>query len=94
MITKQAIIRNEAGIHCRPSAVIVREFESYAGEIQVRTKDGSVDCRSVMGLLTLGLEQNMHVTVQVEGPDEETVCRKLVELLETEYDFPDARQGD
>ena len=93
MIERKATIRNEAGIHCRPSAAIVRAVESYPGEILVHGNGGAADCRSVMGLLTLALEKQSVVILRVSGPDEERVCTRLVELFETVYDFPDAGGG-
>lgn len=89
MTSRQATIKNEYGIHCRPSAVIATEAKELAGEITVADGRGNTaDPRSIMALLSLGLTQGRDVTVTVDGPDEEGVCARLVELLETNFDFP------
>ena len=88
MVELTAIVRNHQGIHCRPSAVIVKMAEKYEGKITVRAENGAADCRSIMGLLCLGLEEGVELTVQATGPDEETMCRKIVGLFETHFDFP------
>ena len=51
MQTRQAIIANSQGIHCRPSAVIVKEFMGYPGTIRISNDHGSCDVSSVMQLL-------------------------------------------
>ena len=88
MFEGKAVVQNEAGIHCRPSAVLVTEGTAYAGSILVETKNGSCDLTSALECIMLGMEKGTEVTIQVTGPDEETFGKKLVELFETHFDFP------
>lgn len=93
MVEMPATIQNSAGIHCRPSACIVKATAAYPGEITVIAPSGSCDPRSIMALIALGLEQGTQITIRVEGPDEEEQCRRLVELFETHFDFPMRNPG-
>jgi len=88
MFKAKAIIRNEAGIHCRPSAILVKEGLAYSGEILITAKSGTCTLTSALELIMLGLEPQAEVTVQVVGPDEEVFGKKLVGLFETHFDFP------
>ena len=88
MIELEAKVQNRAGIHCRPSTLIVERVREYEGKLCVRHQDDESDLRSVMGLMALGLEQGEAVAVRVSGPDEESTCRQLVALFETRFDFP------
>ena len=88
MVQATATIRNAAGIHCRPAAAIVKAMNGYAGQLTISTPAGSTDPRSIMGLLALGLEPGTAVQVLVDGPDEAATAARLVELLETHFDFP------
>lgn len=83
-----ATVRNAHGIHCRPSALIIKEASTYAGDITVSTDSGHCDLKSVYGLLSLGLLPESTVTIQVAGPDEDAYCQKLRGLFEQCYDFP------
>lgn len=94
MVEKSAIIKNAQGIHCRPSAVIVKEIQAYEGAIRVHSESGDCDPRSIMGLLSLGLQVGAEITLSVEGPDEEAVCSRLKELFETMFDFPPRKEGE
>jgi phosphotransferase system HPr (HPr) family protein len=88
MFEAQAVVKNEAGIHCRPSAILVKEGSAYAGEILVTAKSGTCTLTSALELIMLGLEPGAKVAIQVSGPDEQAFGQKLVELFETHFDFP------
>lgn len=94
MVELPATVRNAMGVHCRPSAVIVKAATGYKGAITVKTESGECDLRSVMHLIALGLQQGATLTVRVTGPDEDAFCRKLVELFETHFDFPPRAEGE
>jgi len=88
MVEKTAVIQNQAGIHVRPSGVIIEEIGDYSGKISAEAHGFSVNLNSVMGLLSLGLVQKDEVKIRVEGPDEEKVAAQVKELFERHYDFP------
>ena len=94
MIAKKATIQNVQGIHCRPSAAIVKEAMKANAAITFIAGSGSCEGRSIMGILSLGLHEGMEVEVRVEGEEEERVAGRMVELLETCFDFPPRDPGD
>ena len=93
MIETKAIIRNAAGIHCRPTAEIIKIAVGYDGIVTVVAKSGSCELGSALELLMLGLEEGAEVTLQIDGPDEEASADRFKKLFETNFDFPDAGQG-
>lgn len=89
MARTTARIENEAGIHCRPSAHIIKAVEGYSGELTVTNPDGeSSDLRSMLSLMMLALTCGTEVTLDVVGEDEALWLKKLVELFTYHYDFP------
>lgn len=88
MVEAKAVVQNEAGIHCRPSAILVKEGCAYEGDILVTAASGACNLKSALELIMLGLEKGATVDIQVTGPDEETFAKHLVELFETHFDFP------
>lgn len=88
MFEAKAIVQNEAGIHCRPSAILVKEGMAYSGEILITAESGTCTLTSALDLIILGLEPQAEVAIQVSGPEEEVFGKKLVELFETHFDFP------
>lgn len=89
-----ALIKNEAGIHCRPSTHILKALVDCPASVKIiKAGEGESDLSSMLSLMMLGLTCGSEVLVEVSGPDEEIWCRKVVDLLETVYDFPDAGSG-
>lgn len=93
MTSQEAVIQNEAGIHCRPAAEIMKALKGYEGRITLKTPNGNCTLRSVMDLLGLGLPHGIRITLTVDGPDEENQARELKALFERNFDFPNAGQG-
>ena len=89
MAKATARIANVNGIHCRPSAVIIGKAKGYEGSIRVSSKNGETDLVSVIGLIGLGLEHEHEVEIEVIGENEDETLKKLVDLFETEFDFPE-----
>ena len=88
MVEKRAKIRNAHGIHCRPSAVIIKRALDYDGDIFVIGEKGRVKLESIMELMSLELFVDSEIKIQVCGDNEEAVCNEMVELFETHFDFP------
>lgn len=94
MVIGKAIVRNEQGIHCRPSSVIIKATMQMEGDLTATTEHGRCDLKSMMGLLSLGLCPGAEVEIRVSGEQEKENCRMLVELFEREYDFPPVEESE
>jgi phosphocarrier protein len=92
MVEVKAVIKNEAGIHCRPTALLTQAAAGYKGTITVSAPSGTCHLGSALEMMMLGLEQGTQITIQVEGADEAATAAKFKELFETEFDFPNAGQ--
>jgi len=80
-ITKNLIIKNPQGLHARPAAMIVQIASKYNSDITVQKDDEKVNGRSIMGILTLGAQQNCKITIEADGEDAEQVMEELENLL-------------
>ena len=91
MQNRTVVIRNRAGIHCRPSSVILNtvnaEFSDHKFEL-VSPRGESCELNSIMGLLALCLVCGESAELKVEGPNEVQAADRIAELLESEFDFP------
>lgn len=84
-------VNNRAGIHCRPSGVILnaitQEFPDHRCEVE--TADGTVtELTSILALISLALTRGTRAILRVEGVDEERAIKRLGDLFEYEFDFP------
>ena len=88
MYAKKVRIHNKAGIHCRPSSLIMSTVEKYPGNTFLLTASrGSSSMTSILDLLALGLQYGDTAQLQVIGPQEAEAGEKVAEMLEHEYDF-------
>ncbi len=84
-------VRNRAGIHCRPSSVILntinKEYPDH--KFRVETADGQdTELNSILTLISLGLTVGTQATLRVEGEKEEQAVQQVGDLFEHEFDFP------
>jgi len=93
MIETTTLVQNEHGIHCRPSAIIIKAAYGCPCEIRVTAACGETDLKSLIALVSLGLEPGAAVRIQVSGPDEALWCKRLAVLFETRFDFQPQSKG-
>ena len=81
-------VQTRAGIHCRPSSMIISEAMKYPGnEFQLTSARGKSSLTSILDLLALGLQCGDSAVLRITGPQEQEAGPKIVELLEREFDF-------
>lgn len=91
MLERKITINNTAGIHCRPSGVILNTITSEFPDTKVLiTNDEGVsaEVNSILALISLGLHKNTKATLCVEGGKEEEALARIGDLLEFEFDYP------
>ena len=83
-------VRNKAGIHCRPSGVILNAVNNEFPDdrFSVVTPFGETELDSMLALISLGLACGSEALLRVEGPDEERAVKRIGDLFEYEFDFP------
>ena len=85
-------ITNPVGLHARPAALFVKCTKTSQSIIRVRngTKSGKwVDGKSILGVLTLGVQKGHTIEITFEGPDEEKSAEALKQLVDSDFSEPD-----
>ncbi|MBB3108182.1 phosphocarrier protein HPr/phosphocarrier protein [Paenibacillus phyllosphaerae] len=87
MIKHETTIRNESGFHIRPAQLFTETAARYASNISVTVNGTSttVDGKSILGLMTLGLSKGAEITITSDGADEAEAIRALIELAESGF---------
>lgn len=79
---------NEVGLHARPASEFVKAASQFRSKILVRnvTKDSkAVDAKSILSVLTLGVEKDHEIELTAEGDDETQAIQLLRELIESDF---------
>ncbi len=79
-------IRNKAGIHCRPSSMILSTIQQkYPLHTILIDKDGEeIELNSILNLISLGLACNEQAKLIVSGPDEDKAVDEIGDRDEAE----------
>ena len=81
-------VRAEVGLHARPAAVFVQQAGHFNSEIRVRnmtTQSEWADAKSILSVLTLGVEQDHEIEIEVNGPDEAEAMEALTTLIDSDF---------
>ena len=86
MVSKEVTIKNRAGIHARPAALIVQTANEYDAQIYLEKENNRINSKSIMGIITLGASYNTKLQVVAEGDDEEEAVDAIVKLFENRFE--------
>ncbi|MCP1124643.1 phosphocarrier protein HPr [Bacillus sp. 3103sda1] len=84
MAEKTFKIIEKFGIHARPAAQLVNKVGQYEAEIVLQYNGKSVNLKSIMGVMSLGVPSGAEVTIVAEGNDAKEALEALEELIKNE----------
>jgi phosphocarrier protein len=85
MIREQLTIQNKLGLHTRAGAKLVDTAKKFSSHIEVAYRDRIVDCKSIMGVITLGAQKNNIVEFIITGEDENEAFAAIKKLLDEKF---------
>ena len=85
MISIKAIINNETGLHARPATQVVTQAAKFKSSITFQKKEKSINAKSIMGVLSLGLVKGDELIVTADGEDEAQAVALLKSLIEESF---------
>ena len=84
---KMVTVKNRAGIHARPAALIAQTANKFASEVLIEKNDSTViNAKSIMGVITMAAGYNTVLTLKTEGPDESEAAAAIVALFESKFE--------
>ncbi|MGN0321858.1 MAG: HPr family phosphocarrier protein [Oliverpabstia sp.] len=81
MIKKPITIQISNGLEARPVAMLVQVASQYESRIQVESGSKRVNAKSIMGMMTLGLNVGESIVISAEGSDEEDAIAGIEKYL-------------
>ena len=86
MIEKEVEIKNNAGLHTRPAATIVKIAAKYKSDFHL-VKDGfNINGKSIIGVMTLAAEKGSKIKLVFDGEDEEEAAEEITDYFERGFD--------
>jgi phosphocarrier protein len=86
MIEKTIKIVNNAGLHTRPAATIVKLASKYKCEFFI-SKDGlNINGKSIIGVMTLAAEMGSELLLTFDGEDEKEASEEISDYFNRGFD--------
>ena len=81
MIRRPVRINLNTGLEARPVAQLVQVASQFNSEIYVESGAKKVNAKSIMGMMTLGLDMGEEITLSAHGEDEAEAMASMEEYL-------------
>ncbi|HAE23420.1 MAG TPA: phosphocarrier protein HPr [Spirochaetaceae bacterium] len=81
MVEKTTVIKNRAGIHARPAAMIVQTAGKFKSRIFLEKNGDRINAKSIMGIITLGAGYDSVILIIAEGDDENEAASAIERLF-------------
>lgn len=81
MVKKSIKIELSSGLEARPAAMLVQVASQYDSKIYLEADSKRVNAKSIMGMMTLGLDAGEEITLSASGEDEEAAMDSMEQYL-------------
>ena len=85
-MTQETItIENKTGIHARPASIFVQTATKFKSTVQIQAKGKTVDAKSILMIMSMGLVKGTEITIVADGPDEAQAAKALKDLVASKF---------
>ncbi len=80
----KVMVIDPVGLHARPATVAVNAASKSKCKVTIAFKGRSVDMKSIMGVMSLGIPTQSEIVITCDGDDEEKALQLIEETLRTQ----------
>ncbi|MBZ5749600.1 phosphocarrier protein HPr [Metabacillus rhizolycopersici] len=81
MVEKTFTITEASGIHARPATLLVQAVSSLNAEVNLEYNGKSINLKSIMGVMSLGIGQGAEIKIVASGSDEDEALAAVIETI-------------
>ncbi len=81
MVDLKVVVVDPVGLHARPATVAVNAATKCKCKVSVSFKGRTVDMKSIMGVMSLGIPTQSEITLTCDGEEEEKALETIIETL-------------
>ena len=81
MLEKSIKPQLDGQLEARPIAMLVQVASQYDSSVYVEVKNKKVNAKSIMGMMTLGLDAGEEITLSANGDDENAAMESIEQYL-------------
>ncbi len=81
MVRKSFRITSEQGVHARPATTLVNVAMGFDSDITLSALKKTVDFKSMIGVMSLGIYSGTTIEVKCDGPDEQEALDAITKAI-------------
>ena len=81
MYVKEVLVQNKAGLHARPATFFIQKANEYKATIWVEKEERRVNAKSLLGVMSLGIENDAEIEITADGIDQDEAVEALAGYL-------------
>lgn len=85
MFEKEVTVQNQVGLSARPATFFIQKANCFKSSIWIEKEERRANAKSLLGVLSLGIDGGTTVKVIAAGPDEEQAVEELVKLVNSGF---------
>ncbi|WP_273568571.1 HPr family phosphocarrier protein [Maribacter halichondriae] len=85
MVKNTVTVTDEIGFHARTASLFAKKAGSFASTVQVTYNDKTINGKSMLAIMTLGVKSNATVEVSADGEDESEALQALIEFVQNNF---------
>jgi phosphocarrier protein len=74
-------LQTEDGLHARPAGIFAKKAGEFKSNIEIHAKGQVKNAKSIMGIMSLGLEHGTEIKLVAIGEDESQALQALSTLV-------------
>lgn len=81
MFTKEVIIESSSGLDSKFAAMLIQKASRFKSSIWIEKEERKANAKSLLGVLSLRIEEGSKIRILAEGEDEEVAVNELNDYL-------------
>lgn len=77
----KVLVIDPVGLHARPATVAVNAASKFKSDVKVGFNGKTVNMKSIMGVMSLGIPTQSEITISCSGEDEDAAVAAIEEVL-------------
>ncbi|KGM45611.1 HPr family phosphocarrier protein [Neobacillus niacini] len=83
MVLKTIQLKRKAGLDSRAINQLVQVTSQFESDIYLTYNGHKVNCKSIMGVLSLAIPNNAEICLEASGSDDQEALKQLIQTIET-----------
>ncbi|MCR5300276.1 MAG: HPr family phosphocarrier protein [Erysipelotrichaceae bacterium] len=77
----KTVVIDSVGLHARPATISVNIANRFKSQVSITYDDHTVNMKSILGVMSLGIPSQAEITITCEGEDEELAIETISSIL-------------